>query len=65
VRERQAQALRSAHESCNRLIAVPSSAPELRDHELRSVEMALDALVGRISVEEVLGAVFSRFCIGK
>lgn len=38
---------------------------ELAAEELRRAEKALSSIIGRIGVEDVLGAVFSRFCIGK
>jgi tRNA modification GTPase len=40
-------------------------APELRAEELRVAAHHLGRLTGRIDVEEVLGAIFSEFCIGK
>lgn len=38
---------------------------ELRAEELRIASVALGRITGVIDVEDVLGAVFSRFCIGK
>jgi tRNA modification GTPase len=38
---------------------------ELVADELRRVAARLESLVGRIEPEEVLGAIFARFCIGK
>ena len=38
---------------------------DLSAEHLRSSVLALDSLVGRIDVEDVLGQIFSRFCIGK
>jgi tRNA modification GTPase len=38
---------------------------EIVSENLRQAALALDVLTGRINVEDVLGAVFSRFCIGK
>lgn len=38
---------------------------ELRAEELRRAASALGRITGRIDVEDVLDAVFSRFCIGK
>ncbi|HEX9751946.1 MAG TPA: GTPase, partial [Methyloceanibacter sp.] len=39
--------------------------PELKAEELRIVARHLGRLTGRIDVEEVLGAIFAEFCIGK
>lgn len=41
------------------------AAPELKAEELRLAAHHLGRLTGRIDVEEVLGAIFSEFCIGK
>lgn len=40
-------------------------APELLAEDLRRAIRALESLIGRIDVEDVLGEIFSRFCIGK
>lgn len=42
-----------------------ASAPELKAEALRLAARHLGRLTGRIDVEEVLGAIFSEFCIGK
>jgi tRNA modification GTPase len=42
-----------------------SLAPELKAEELRIAAHHLGRLTGRIDVEEVLGAIFAEFCIGK
>lgn len=39
--------------------------PELAGEDIRLALRALESLTGRIDVEDVLGEVFSRFCIGK
>ena len=39
--------------------------PELKAEELRIAARHLGRLTGRIDVEEVLGAIFAEFCIGK
>ena len=39
--------------------------PELKAEELRIAARHFGRLTGRIDVEEVLGAIFSEFCIGK
>ena len=43
----------------------PSLSPELKAEELRIAAHHLGRLTGRIDVEEVLGAIFAEFCIGK
>ena len=43
----------------------PSLSPELKAEELRIAVRHLGRLTGRIDVEEVLGAIFAEFCIGK
>ncbi len=43
----------------------PSLGPELKAEELRLAARHLGRLTGHIDVEEVLGAIFAEFCIGK
>ena len=43
----------------------PSLSPEVKAEELRIAARHLGRLTGRIDVEEVLGAIFAEFCIGK
>ena len=43
----------------------PDLSPELKAEELRIAASHLGRLTGRIDVEEVLGAIFAEFCIGK
>jgi tRNA modification GTPase len=43
----------------------PSLSSELKAEELRIAARHLGRLTGRIDVEEVLGAIFGEFCIGK
>lgn len=42
-----------------------STAPEFAAMELREALAAIGEVAGRVDTEEVLGAIFSRFCIGK
>jgi tRNA modification GTPase len=65
TRTRQCVVLAQARDALRRAVAVTHASVELRDHEVRSAEAALEMLLGRIGVEEMLGAVFGRFCIGK
>lgn len=44
---------------------VEVEAVELRAEDLRRAAHALGRLTGRVDVEDVLGAIFGRFCIGK
>ncbi len=39
--------------------------PELAAEEVRLATEALDRLIGRVGVEDVLGEVFAGFCLGK
>ena len=43
----------------------PDLSPKLKAEELRIAANHLGRLTGRIDVEEVLGAIFAEFCIGK
>lgn len=46
-------------------LAGDTSAPELRAEDLRRAAQALGRVTGRVDVEDVLGRIFSAFCIGK
>lgn len=63
--ERQRNALVAARSALKRAAQMPAGMLELRSEELRQAERALESLIGRIDYEDVLGEVFSRFCIGK
>jgi tRNA modification GTPase len=43
----------------------PGGDSVLAAHHVQEAEVALDALIGAVDVEEVLGAVFAGFCVGK
>ncbi len=60
---RQHQLLEQVHESLSSLFGV--SDPILCAEGLRDARSALDRLVGRTGVEDMLDALFGRFCIGK
>ncbi|MBG0794942.1 tRNA uridine-5-carboxymethylaminomethyl(34) synthesis GTPase MnmE [Methylocystis sp. H62] len=64
VRERHRHALEQAVESIDSILA-GGGALELQAEELRRASQALGRIVGAVDVEEILDAVFSRFCIGK
>jgi tRNA modification GTPase len=63
TRERHRSNLRTAEAALRQ--SAGQSEPELIAEELRAALLALGRLTGRVDVEEVLGAVFRDFCIGK
>ena len=68
IRERHRVAMISALtslESAQNEVLLGADTVELAAEELRRAIVALDSLVGRIDVENVLGEIFSSFCIGK
>jgi tRNA modification GTPase len=64
ARERHRRAIEQAVESIDSVLA-GGGALELQAEELRRASQALGRIVGAVDVEEILDAVFSRFCIGK
>ncbi|MEL6550781.1 MAG: tRNA uridine-5-carboxymethylaminomethyl(34) synthesis GTPase MnmE [Pseudomonadota bacterium] len=64
---RQEERLRACQDFLNAaLSALKASAPEeIVAEELRAAVRELDAILGKVDVEEVLGQIFSSFCIGK
>jgi tRNA modification GTPase len=63
--ERHRRAFHEARESLSSVLAAEVSEPELIAEDLRRAATALDRVVGRIGVEDVLGEIFSRLCVGK
>lgn len=63
-RERHLVALRSAKESISKAIG-QSSRPELMAEELRIAHWQLGSITGQVSADDLLGEIFSNFCIGK
>lgn len=49
----------------DRAVAETDSGLELRGEELRLAGDALGRITGAVDVEELLGLIFSEFCIGK
>jgi tRNA modification GTPase len=64
TRARHRVELEDARAALQRFGDAPLS-PELRAEELRIAAHHVGRLTGRIDVEEVLGAIFGEFCIGK
>ena len=68
ARERHLLALRAASThvaAATRHLADARPALELFAEELRLAQIELDAIVGEFSSDDLLGVIFSRFCIGK
>ena len=65
VSARQAAAARNSIRFLNDSLAVPPHALELKAEQVRLASDEIGRLTGRLDVEEWLGAIFSRFCIGK
>jgi tRNA modification GTPase len=65
ARERHLRALQQADVALARAAAVPAKAIELFAEELRLAQQALGEITGQFSADDLLGAIFSRFCIGK
>jgi tRNA modification GTPase len=68
ARERHVHALRrvDAHlSSANDLLAQQAQALDLLAEELRLAQNALNEITGEFGVEDLLGVIFSKFCIGK
>ncbi len=66
--ERQQRAVLDAMQGVERalvLLQAGRNAPEVLAFELAFVRRSLEMLVGKIAGEEILRAIFSRFCIGK
>jgi tRNA modification GTPase len=63
TRARHREAVETALEALYRALHAPAA--ELAAEDARLAARALGRLTGRIDVEDVLGAIFSRFCIGK
>jgi len=63
TRSRHREALRDTHAALERALAAP--AIELMAEDLRLAAHALGRISGRVRVDDILDAVFSRFCIGK
>lgn len=63
ARERHLVALREARE---RLLSVGAQeAAELRAEDLRLAQAALGRITGEVTPDDLLGEIFSRFCVGK
>jgi tRNA modification GTPase len=65
ARARHHHHLTQALAHLGRYLAAESAGLELRCEELRRAAVEIGKITGAVSADEVLGVVFSRFCIGK
>lgn len=65
TRARQRDLLTQASDGLRRSLELVEDGEELAAEELRAATFALGRLLGRVDVEDVLGAIFQKFCIGK
>lgn len=57
--------LEAALRSLEAFMTGPGSDAELRAEDLRQAAASLGRITGRVDAEDVLGAIFGRFCVGK
>lgn len=65
ARRRHLQAFRAAEKALSDVLQAPHQPVELIAEDLRAARFALERLIGTVDVEDILGDIFSRFCIGK
>jgi tRNA modification GTPase len=65
TRTRYRQQLHIVMSALHEFISLPTNEHELRAEDLRTAAHALGRITGRVDVEDVLGEIFGRFCIGK
>ena len=66
TRQRHRHAMEEAHDALGRALNHDfQHAPELAAEDFRVAAVALGRITGDIDVEELLGSIFSAFCIGK
>jgi tRNA modification GTPase len=63
--ERHRRGFQDARQALASALAPEAAEPELIAEDLRRAASAMDRIVGRIGVEEVLGEIFARLCVGK
>lgn len=65
TRDRHRVAIGGAADALQHIDANPDLPVEILAEDLRAALFALERLIGRVDVEDILGDIFSRFCIGK
>jgi len=65
ARARHVHALQRAADSLEEALARQPGTPELLAEDLRAAQQALGEITGEMTADDLLGEIFSRFCIGK
>ena len=65
ARERHRMAFERAAFALARILDDPGAPAELLAEDLRVAMVSLQRLTGVVDVEDILGEIFARFCIGK
>ena len=67
ARQRHVEALDAANEKLTEALSAYNvhNAAELLAEDLKRVQTSLDTLTGKVSSDDILGQIFSSFCIGK
>ena len=65
ARERHRKAFEGAALALTRILGDPGAPAELLAEDLRVAMVSLQRLTGVVDVEDILGEIFARFCIGK
>ncbi len=65
ARRRHREAFAVAEQALTAVLGEPGMPVEITAENLRAARLALDRLIGAVDVEDILGSIFSRFCIGK
>jgi tRNA modification GTPase len=63
--ERHRRGFQDARQALVSALKPEAAEPELIAEDLRRAASAMDRIVGRIGVEDVLGEIFARLCVGK
>jgi tRNA modification GTPase len=63
--ERHRRCFKDARQALASALTPETGEPELIAEDLRRAASAMDRIVGRIGVEDVLGEIFARLCVGK
>jgi tRNA modification GTPase len=63
--ERHRRGFQDARQALNSMLSPEAAEPELIAEDLRRAASAMDRIVGRIGVEDVLAEIFARLCVGK